>query len=124
MKRLHYVEGHVVTGDDIAEAVVAYARALALRGRSDSVDLPGIDVDGEERRFQLLLGPSSQMLVSHEPWHGDELTDAELVADVGRRGLLISGPDPVTTPSGGSPVALVPLEADEFTPVEISSPES
>jgi hypothetical protein len=67
VKRIHYVEDHVVTGDDIAEAVVEYARALALRGRSDSVDMPGVDVDGEVRRFRLLLGPASQMLVSHRP---------------------------------------------------------
>ena len=124
MKRIHYVEDHVVTGDDIAAAVVSYARSLAIAGRSDTVDLPGLDDAGEARRYQLLLGPASQMLVSDEPWAGVEVLDAELVADIEARSAGIAGPQPVATGEGEPPVATVSLETDEFLPVDMETPTS
>ncbi|GEK84303.1 hypothetical protein [Frigoribacterium faeni] len=92
MKRIHYADEYIVTGDDIADAVMAYARGLALKGRSDSVELPALTPEGEVGRFQVLLGPASQMVVSGEPDSLVVIEDADLVADLRARIDGLEGP--------------------------------
>lgn len=91
VKRIHYADEYLVTGDRIAAALVDYARALAMLGRSDSIDLPGMDRDGVRQRFQILLGPASQMLVSEQQTHEDDIVDDELVLDIEERVTRLQG---------------------------------
>lgn len=96
MRRIHYAEGSVLTGDDIAAAVLEYARMLASTATAATVEIPvrrGEDV----LTARLLLGPSSQMLVEDEPDVGAELVDAELVADMLDRARRLGRPVPVAT---------------------------
>ena len=115
MKRISYAEDHLVTGDDIADAVMAYAQALAMRGRSDSIDVPAVDAGGSARLFSILVGPASQMLTSDvltvDESRGDEITDARLVADLAARTAALSGPSPVAVPQGTD---AVDLETEQF----------
>ena len=110
MKRIHYTDEYMVTGDTIAAAVVEYARALAMKNKSDMVDLPGRDRAGLHQRFQILLGPASQMLVSEEQTDEDEIDDPGLVDDIEARihRLRVAEPQP-TEPAEG-----IPLDTDEF----------
>ena len=79
MMRLEYAGGTMITGDEIADAVVRYAAALAIAETAVAVDVPGITSEGVSGTFQMLLAPASQILV--EPTdEGGELRDDEFVA--------------------------------------------
>ena len=110
MKRIHYADEYLVTGDEIAAAVVEYARALAMQNKSDMVDLPGMDRGGVHQRFQILLGPASQMLVSEEQTDEAEIEDARLVDEIEVRIDRLRGVEP----QSGEPAEGIPLDSDEF----------
>ena len=122
MKRISYAEDHLVTGDDIADAVMAYAQALAMKGRSDSIDVPAVDAGGSARFFSILVGPASQMFTSDvltaDESRGDEITDARLVADLTARTAALSGPSPVAVPQGTD---AVDLETEQFGVADLGS---
>lgn len=54
---------HVLTGDDIAEAVVAYATALFAAGKTDDLWIPTTDLRGVKSRARLTLGGSVPFLI-------------------------------------------------------------
>ncbi|NRD27364.1 hypothetical protein [Frigoribacterium sp. VKM Ac-2836] len=110
MKRIHYADEYIVTGDAIAAAIVEYARSLALKNKSDMVDLPGMDRGGVHQRFQILLGPASQMLVSEEQTGETEIEDAGLVDEIEVRIGRLSGVEP----QSAEPAEGIPLDSDEF----------
>ena len=115
MKRISYAEDHLVTGDDIADAVMAYAQALAMTGRSDSIAVPAVDAGGTARLFTVLVGPASQMLTSDaltvDEARGEEIRDERLVADLAARTQALAGPSPVPVPRG---TEVVDLETEQF----------
>lgn len=87
MMRLDYAGGTILTGTAIAHAVLRYAAALARAEDAVSIRVPGRTVDGVEGYFQILLGPSSQILVEptgdpHEVVDETFLTDIEQRIDV------------------------------------------
>lgn len=49
MRRIHYVDSHVLTGDRTCKALLRYARALAVANLSDVVEIPVI-TEGAARR--------------------------------------------------------------------------
>lgn len=69
------IEGHrILTTDDIAAAVIGYARVLLERGGTDIVEFPSFH-DGTPTLCSLLLGGSGMMAVVDAP--------LELTASVG-----------------------------------------
>src|SRR3989337_1749122 len=90
MKRIFYASGSLVTSDRTAEAVLAYAQALAQRESSDTIDIPIFGVGGTTARAQLLIGPSSQVLVLTEMSSDEEFDDEETLLSINRlvEGLL------------------------------------
>lgn len=81
MERISYAGDSVVTGTDIARAVLAYAEALAMREASATVELPVLLDDGSPGRASILIGPASQLIIQTEPGHDEEeVVDAELIA--------------------------------------------
>jgi hypothetical protein len=91
MMRLEYAGGAVLTGSAIADALLRYAAALARAGTAISIDVPGRTSEGIEGTFQILLGPSSQILV--EPTDDPaEVVDQEFLADLERRIDLLERP--------------------------------
>jgi hypothetical protein len=62
MKRLFYAGGSVLTGDQLADAVIRLGRALGIRGQVSVADIPIIDDAGVQGRAQLLLGRGSQLM--------------------------------------------------------------
>jgi hypothetical protein len=91
MKYVVYGENRVMTGDAIADAVLAYAAALGQNGTTDIVDIPTADEHGQRVDAELLLGPASQVMV--EPAPDDELEpeDDDLVAELQRRTSAVGG---------------------------------
>ena len=69
----------MLTGTDIARALLVYADALAKAEESATVDIPTRLDDGGTGRSTFLLGPASQLVSDFVPGEHDELTDAALV---------------------------------------------
>jgi cytosine/adenosine deaminase-related metal-dependent hydrolase len=85
MKYVVYGENKVMTGDAIADAVIAYAAALGENGTTDIVAIPTCAADGQAIDVEVLLGPASQVMA--EPAPDDELEpeDGTLIAEIERR---------------------------------------
>ena len=80
MERLHYCAGSsLVTGDDIAHALLDYARWLVSRGEVDVVHIPTRAADGSVGRTALLLSPTTQLSSETMVSGGEELLDAAVV---------------------------------------------
>jgi hypothetical protein len=85
MQRIHYSSGSMLTGDEIARAVLAYAEVLGSHGRADVVQLPVLLEDGSTGSALMLLGPASQIASIPEPRDGNELRDEALISDLRQR---------------------------------------
>ena len=75
MKRITYAGESILTGDEIAAAVLHYGRALAEAGVADTVTIPVAHVDGGRGEATLLIGPASQIVTE------DAASDVEEVVD-------------------------------------------
>jgi len=81
VRAIHYAGEDLITGTDIADAVVDYAQALAETEGAATVEIPVIGSTGEVVSSTFLLGPSSQLIaVEILDFDGEELTDTDLVA--------------------------------------------
>ena len=84
VKRLLYAGGSFVTGDRIAEAVLAYAAELANAGKAVKIDVPALDLEQQRERVSLVVGPASQILA--EPVElGLELEDEAFTSQLRRK---------------------------------------
>jgi hypothetical protein len=103
MERMFYCAGStLVTGDDIARAVVEYARWLVVRNEVDVVQVPTRTADGTVGRVALLLSSSTQLSSETiRPVSGEnELTDPGLVLHLGEATSRLRLPHPaVAEPS-------------------------
>jgi hypothetical protein len=61
VKRIGFVGGSVLVGDEVAETALRYAAELAHHGDLDDVELRAIDSDGERVDVILLLGAGSPL---------------------------------------------------------------
>jgi hypothetical protein len=95
MERIHYADESVLTGTDIAQALLHYAAALARRNTSATVDIPVRKDDGTIGRASFLLGPASQMISENEESPFDEVVDAGLVAAFERESGKLGNPQAV-----------------------------
>jgi hypothetical protein len=105
MKSIAYVGDLVLTGDHIAEAVVDFATALARRGTSDSITIPAVNGGGLIISAQLLLGPSSQLVVEPVDSAYSDPDDPEVLADLRQRTAAL-GPQRAV-PSVGEPASIL-----------------
>jgi hypothetical protein len=105
MRRLLYPGGALYTGDEIAAAVLEYARELARNETADTVFVPGRKADGEEGSVEFLLGPASQLVSEPLTLGGPEITDATLVSALHERAATLAqrrpGPQPLHSPGVG-----------------------
>jgi hypothetical protein len=96
VQRINYATGSVLTGDEIAHALVAYARALAQKGGSDMVAFPVLLDTGNVDIAEVIVGPSSQIMNVPEPSERDDVTDEDVVQEILRKtdALALSRPQP------------------------------
>ncbi len=71
MHKIHYAGDSIVTGSEIARALLDYAQALSQVSASATVEIPTLEENGERGRVELLIGPASQ-LSAHEVRSDDE----------------------------------------------------
>lgn len=108
---LHYTGGSVVMADDVAEALIQYARELAATQESDVLVVPVVGADGELGTAEFLIGPASQLLAV--PVEGTESgRDQDVIDDIDRRARLLRPPTAVVTLE---PVA-EPIDLDSSAP--------
>jgi len=83
--RVDYAGTAFLTDSRIAHALFEYARVLAAVGQADVVRVPGVDEDDLLREYELIIGPSSQM-ITHEIVHPQvELPVAATLQDLAAR---------------------------------------
>ena len=81
MRQIHYAGEDLLTGTDIAEALLAYAQALATHDASDTVQIPVAGPDGTILSSSFLIGPASQLIAVDAPdYTGEEIEDRTVVA--------------------------------------------
>ena len=107
MMTLHYTGERVLLADDVCEAVLLYAQALADTQSSDVVSIPVVAEDGTVANAEFLLGPASQLYATRAPDRLDQPDSTEAVGELSRRTRLLH------------PVALiVPLEPEPVAPTD------
>jgi hypothetical protein len=96
MMRLYYTGGMIVTSDEIAEAVLSYAQALARSPFADVVRIPIVqEEDLKQSTASLLIGPTSQLMAVPIDSHGvTGPIDHDLVHDLERRMSALGTPIP------------------------------
>ena len=104
---LHYTGGSVVMADDVAEALLQYARELAATKASDVLVVPVVDENGTVATAEFLIGPASQLLAV--PVEGTESgRDQDVIDEIVRRARLLRPPTAVAhiEDDGGPPIDL------------------
>jgi len=79
MKTIHYAGEEYLTGDELADAVVQYAKELARHDTSASIDVPVALSDGTVVDATFLLGPASQLVALPTPSDLAEPTDQRVI---------------------------------------------
>ncbi len=79
---VHYTGGTVLMADDVAEALMQYARVLAAAQDSDVLVIPVVDEHGEIVTAEFLVGPSSQLLAVPAPGVQERARDQAVLDDI------------------------------------------
>lgn len=85
MKRIIYAGSEILTGDDIAVALLRYSEALAEVGQAETVTIPAMEPDGSIERVDMLVGPASQIVAVPARRDDTELIDEGVVEDLEAR---------------------------------------
>jgi hypothetical protein len=85
VKTILFANTSLLTGDDIALAVLHYSGALAEAGLAETIEIPVIEPDGSPGTALLLVGPASQIVAVDAPSVHEELRDPDAVADLHRK---------------------------------------
>lgn len=96
MQRLHYTGQSFFVADDICDAVLHYASALADAGLSDVIGIPMIDEAGVSGEAEILIGPASQLYSTRVEHMHENGANTELVQDLRRRAARVKSGRPPT----------------------------
>ena len=75
-----YAGEELMTGDDIADALLTLSVALAERGAASTVEIPTVRDDGTRSTVKVLVGPASQIVAIPVESAFEELRDVHVVA--------------------------------------------
>jgi len=87
MKKLHFPGGSVLTGNDLADALMQYAEALCNRRQFDVVNIPVVGDDGQLGRAHMLIGSATQLVSVTAGYTGPELVEPETVDFLNRKSM-------------------------------------
>lgn len=82
MKTIITASGAFLTGTEIADAVTAYALALARARALDVVDIPFLTRDGSLHRAQFRIGWQVETAVTSDERSTDELMEVDTILDL------------------------------------------
>ena len=103
MKAIIYAGTQVLTGDDIALAVMRYSGALAEAGMAETIAVPMIEADGSRGSVMILVGPASQIVAKDADIGGEELIDLQTVEELNAK---IRRLHPVAVTDSGPPPSI------------------
>jgi hypothetical protein len=86
---LHYTGESILLPDDVCDALLRYARALAETQGSDVVTIPVVTPDGNHTSAEFLLGPASQLYAMHASDGAGEERYPAVVQELDRRTRLL-----------------------------------
>ncbi|WP_091227181.1 hypothetical protein [Microbacterium sp. 3J1] len=92
MQIIVYAGDTYLTGDEIADALLAYSRALGDDDRAEVVEIPVQEDDGEITTAKFLIGPASQIVAKATSTDGPELEDPDLVERLLRLARSVESP--------------------------------
>lgn len=100
MKTIHYAGDSVLMNDELSDAVVEYAAALARVGSSAELTVPVVVKDGSVLSASMLLGPASQLIATPSPEAKEAGADPELLATIQRETALLGSitAEPIDAP--------------------------
>ncbi|WP_136055553.1 hypothetical protein [Microbacterium sp. K24] len=84
MRIIIYAGETYLTGDDIADALLEYSRALGDEDRAEIIEVPVRNELGELVSAKFLIGPASQIVTEAVDVPGPEVVDTELVTRLRR----------------------------------------
>jgi hypothetical protein len=116
MQRIYYTNDTLVTGTEIARALLEYAAALARSDSSQTISIPVRRADGSSARATLLVGPASQLVaedVEDDEDLGDEVRDDVLVARMKAMTAELAAPRAISTRAAATSPDEVANDADE-----------
>lgn len=87
MKLVSYAGQQVITTDDVADALVALAAAIASEGESAALRLP-IVIDGKKDSADLIVGVGNDLLVGPQTSEGDDPDFSDEAAEIRRHPLF------------------------------------
>ena len=82
MKTILFSNTSLLTGDDIALAVLHYSGALAEAGLAETIEIPILEGDGSRGTALMLVGPASQIVAVDAHSGVEELIDRDAVAEL------------------------------------------
>jgi hypothetical protein len=83
MRRITYAGTWFDTGDDIADAIMEYSKALAYNEIADTISVPGRSSTGDSGMVEVIIGPASQIVSAPiESIGEEEFGDREVVAEL------------------------------------------
>lgn len=99
-----YAGGEFLTGDEIANALLGYSRALGDENRAEIVEIPVRDSEGTVETARFLIGPASQIVARSVSGYGEELEDPDLVRRLSRLTVGTEAPtgDPLEAAEPGN----------------------
>jgi hypothetical protein len=105
MKHVMYGDKAVFLDDELAEAVLDYARALGESGHADVVTVPAVTADGNLVETSFLLNAASTLVAESADTHFDVPSDDRLALDIRARadalGTSVGGPAEMSEPAAG-----------------------
>jgi hypothetical protein len=82
MKTIRTTSGSFLTGSEIADAVTAYALALARARELDVVDIPFVTHDGSINRAEFRIGWLIETVVTADGQPATELMEVDTIFDL------------------------------------------
>lgn len=113
MQRIYYSNDSVLTGSEIARALLEYAAALARNESAETVNIPVRRDDGTTTRAMFLIGPASQLIAEDEESTGEELRDDILVAKIKAATAQLSSPRAVSAQAAATTSDEVAVNSDD-----------
>lgn len=101
MKHVMYAEKSLLMGDEVADALLEYARLLAESGHADTVTIRAIGVDGNTVDAAFLLNATSEMMVESTNSTVEPPENEEAVAYLNDRIERLSNPSGVQAEHDG-----------------------
>ncbi|MFF7294238.1 hypothetical protein ACFY9N_17035 [Microbacterium sp. NPDC008134] len=92
MKLVSYAGQQLITTDDVADALVTLAAAIAADGESAALQIPILS-DGEKDCADLIAGVGNDILVGPQTSHGDDPDFSEEAANLRAHRLYPKQPD-------------------------------